>query len=342
MKSTLSLLVAALVGTTGVALATGVPAAAETSGSFSPTTIDAGETFTVTMTVELGDDAYVCEDNGPDEYIDEFTPLNYGVTLARPMVVAFWAGDISGDPSAADNEPTAWLTLDDLTGYTHPDTTTFGWVGDETMTGTLPDLEPGTYTAGWGCGYPETDYTAGWGYIDGDALAFSQVITVPAEAAPTAIDLELELILDKEITGGALGVPVSGAGLLPGADYQVVLRSDPVTIGTGIVDENGEFSATYPIPADTPDGGHSVTVSSLDPDGKPVEAVGYFNLEGGVVTGVSYETPYPEAPGETVPTTAPEALPIDALPPTGGSALPLSILAAALVIGGLALRRRTA
>jgi hypothetical protein len=121
------------------------------------------------------------------------------------------------------------------------------------------------------------------------------------EPGPTAkgISLTLDFKVGDNIRAGDAGVPVAGSGLLPGADYTVVLRSDPVQIGNGVNDANGAFSAVYPIPPDTPGGSHSVTVSSLDTNGDPVTAVAYFSIDdNGTVTAISYDAPTPD------PTTA--------------------------------------
>jgi LPXTG-motif cell wall-anchored protein len=283
-------------------------------GSFTPTDIDPGDTFQVTFSNdgandEGGDDQ--CDDYGYDDGTS-------GTYSNRPMWVGFLPGDqTGGDPDDLDlyDGTVASLTIGILDTYTHENSEiSWGWVGSFSGSGTLPDLTPGTYTAALICGYPEST----------DPDTNGTPVLVKINVGDPTIDLELELILDQSIEGGGLEVPVEGAGLMPGADYTVTLRSNPVVIGTGVVDQNGGFAATYPIPADTPNGGHSVTVDSLDPDGNPVSAVGYFNLEGGVVTGVSYEAPF-------------------SLPATGNNTLPFVLVAAGLVlVGGLMIRRRTA
>lgn len=325
MRTRLSQVAAAVTITAGAMLAGGsLVSAAE--GTFTPTTIEPGDTFSFTFSNAgvvngIGDDQ--CDDHGYDDGSSD-TYSN------RPL----WIGYLEGDQTAVDPDELDLYADGIVSGSlgtlpTHVvqgGDDDFGWAGTLDGTGTLPELEPGTYTVAMICGHPDGDGPD----TNGDPVLIK--ITVPDNApvddpdSDPAIDLELELILDNSIAGGALGVPVAGGGLLPGADYTVVLRSDPVVIGSGTVDENGAFSATYPIPANTPDGGHSVTVSSLDPDGNPVSAVGYFELEGGVVTGISYASAFTPA-----------------LPATGGTTLPLLLTASGLVLaGGLMLRRRAA
>lgn len=125
-------------------------------------------------------------------------------------------------------------------------------------------------------------------------LTFGKVSPAPVPVAK-GISLTLDFKVGDNIRAGDAGVPVSGSGLLPGADYTVVLRSDPVQIGAGVNDANGAFSAVYPIPPDTPGGPHSVTVSSLDTNGDPVTAVAYFSIDdSGTVTAISYDAPTPD------------------------------------------------
>jgi LPXTG-motif cell wall-anchored protein len=325
MNRRLTLLTAAAIAATGSVLAVGAPASAA-EGTFTPTTIEPGETFQVSfsnagVTYNAGADTYDGDDQCDDYGYDDG---NNGTYSNRPMWVGFLAGDqTGGDPDELDlyDGTVAKLTIGILDTYTHQNPDNFGWVGSFSGSGILPDLDPGTYTVALSCGYPDSTDP------DGNGTPVLIKITVPAEPVVPAIDLELELILDQTIDGGGLEVPVEGSGLQPGADYTVTLRSDPVVIGTGIVDENGGFAASYPIPANTPDGGHSVTVDSLDTQGNPVSAVGYFNLQGGVVAGVSDTTPFQASE----------------LPATGRSVLPMVLAASVLVLaGGFLIRRRAA
>jgi LPXTG-motif cell wall-anchored protein len=336
MNQRLSLFAAAVVAATAVVLSVGAPASAA-EGSFSPTTIRPGDPFQVSFSNEGANDAGgddQCDDQLYD-YDDQGEPIpgSYSVTDPRPLWIGFIPGDLSEVP--ADELIDAYYELEEaptsispgfLPGYVHenPDIS-WGWVGEFDGSGLLPDLAPGTYSVLMTCGYSDGSGP------DGNGTPVFTLITVTG--SDPAIDLDLELILDQTIDGGGLEVPVEGSGLLPGADYTVTLRSNPVVIGTGIVSQSGTFAASYPIPADTPDGGHSVTVDSLDTDGNPVSAVGYFNLAGGVVTGISDTTPF-----AALPTTGDTTLPA-----TGGSTLPMILVASVLVLaGGVLLRRRAA
>jgi hypothetical protein len=164
----------------------------------------------------------------------------------------------------------------------------------------------------WGCGTED-------GYDTG-APALVQQVTVTGDPAPTptpvanGISLTLDFKVGDNIRAGNAGVPVAGNGLKPGADYDVVLRSDPVQIGAGVNDANGAFAATYPVPGDTPGGPHSVTVTSLDAAGQPVSATAWFTLDAnGTVTAISYEGPTPDAPSDD-PSDTPSNAPVVARP----------------------------
>lgn len=268
------------------------------TGTVSPSTVSPGGTVTVTF--EATGNTAMCDDQGPEG----------GEYANRPLVFGLFPSSVELVP--VDNFPTAWYedgtaTLSEL-GFidvpgilaTSPyDGVTNGWQGSFTGQVTLPDdLTPGTYNAVWSCGYEDSSEPE----YDTQVPALLQEITVPAgpDPGPAPADDGISLTLDFEvgqnIRDGGAGVPVAGAGLQPGADYIVVLRSDPVEIGAGVNDANGAFSATYPVPPDTPGGPHSVTVTSLNTAGQEVSAVAYFTLDdNGTVTAISYDGPTPPA-----------------------------------------------
>jgi hypothetical protein len=278
------------------------------TGSVTPTTVAAGSTVTVTF--QSSGATGVCDDQGPD--FSEPTSSYEG----KPLVFGLFPASVALDPQA--KVPTAWFvdgtdlaTLGFITdaGVLAPystDDEPIGWQGSFTGQVTLPSTLPGgTYNAVWGCGYPDSD-----GY-DVGAPALVQPVTVtggpnpgpgPAPAPADGISLTLDFKVGDNIRAGNAGVPVAGSGLQPAADYTVVLRSDPVQIGNGVNDANGAFSATFPVPGNTPGGPHSVTVTSLNSSGQPVSAVAWFTLDdNGTVTAISYDGPTPPAPVVATP-----------------------------------------
>jgi hypothetical protein len=59
---------------------------------------------------------------------------------------------------------------------------------------------------------------------------------------------------------------IEADGLVSGTKYDIVLHSDPVTLGGGIADADGMLSITGIVPADTVPGAHEITVvASIDP-----------------------------------------------------------------------------
>jgi len=292
-----------------------LPAAADLpyvlTGTVAPEVIDPGGTLAVTYTVSGNVGA--CDDAGPDNpVVFGLDPANGGQTVTysnRPLVFGLFPQSVVLN---SENYPSDWYDtgtpLSEL-GYVtsagilptstydqtaNPDLS--GWQGTFTGTVVVPlDLAPGTYNAVWGCGYPSqrdpvgAEDTLFW---DTQSPAISGVIQVGGTPAPDGISLTLDFSAGSNIRNGDALVPVSGGGLLPGAPYTVILRSDPVQIGAGVVGATGSFSASYPIPPNTPGGAHSVTVTSLNLAGEEVSAVAWFYLdENGTVVGTSYDGP---------------------------------------------------
>lgn len=280
------------------------------TGTFSPGTIAAGATATVTF--ESTGSTNVCDDTGPDGGGNSDGTFTYS---NRPLVVGLFPTSVELNPeskhpeaSVVDNTPLNELGFATAAGVlatsTYDPTTTenSGWQGSFTGQVTLPaTLAPGTYNAVWDCGIagtPEPEYDIG-----GTALVQQVTVTSAAPGPQTGSDgisLTLDFSVGDNIRGGTLGVPVAGSGLQPGAEYTVVLRSDPVQLGLGINDATGSFSAVYPLPADTPAGPHSVTVTSTNTAGETVEATAWFTLDAnGTVTAISYEGPTAVTPAFT-------------------------------------------
>jgi LPXTG-motif cell wall-anchored protein len=60
---------------------------------------------------------------------------------------------------------------------------------------------------------------------------------------------------------------VDGDGFTPGAVLSVVLRSDPINLGSLKADGRGGFNASVKIPANAPAGRHHIVVSGPNPAG---------------------------------------------------------------------------
>ncbi len=295
MTKTLRVVTACLV-VIGIGMATtplsanGLPVA---TGTLTPENPRPGSVVTVTFDAPSGTGQ--CDDIGPND--------SDGVYSGRPLVFGLFPATVALE--VGGNWPTAWYQggtpLTDLGFATKVGTLApfpvglqSGWEGSFTGQVTLPaTIPPGLYNAIWSCGQPidEIAYDAG-----SPAVITSITVTgnpdPDPEPAPDGISLTLDFNVGDNIRSGNSGVPVSGAGLKPGAAYEVVLRSDPVVIGNGSNDPNGAFSATYPVPANTPAGPHSVTVTSLNTADEVVSAAAWFTLnDNGVVTAISFDGP---------------------------------------------------
>ena len=83
----------------------------------------------------------------------------------------------------------------------------------------------------------------------------------------------------------AVGKPVAGStatiiveGLQVGAAWSATLRSTPIVIGTGTVNDAGRLAAVVTIPAGLEAGTHSITVLSTSAAGTAYSTVVYFTL----------------------------------------------------------------
>jgi len=291
-----------------------LPVAAEgfvLTGTVSPEITAPGGTLTVTYTA--GGRAGACDEYGPDAVgpsnaENEVGPAASIVTYSnRQVVFGLFPQSVALN---SENYPSDWYDtgtppseLGYVTSFACPsstydqevETTKSGWQGTVIGTVRIPDdIPPGVYNAVWGCGAPRqlpagAEDTLFW---DTGSPAISRVVTVTGTPAPHEIALTLGFSAGSNIRNGDALVSVSGGGLLPGATYTVIQRSDPVQIGTGVVGATGLFSASLPIFRNTPGGAHSVTVTSLNLAGEVVSAVAWFYLdENGTVVGTSYDGP---------------------------------------------------
>lgn len=126
----------------------------------------------------------------------------------------------------------------------------------------------------------------------------------------------------------AAGQPVAGAttqvfaaGLLPGADWSVTVRSTPVVVGSGTVQENGQLAEEFTIPAGLEEGLHSITLDSTLADGSASSSVLWFTVS---ATGTLVATSFDKSD-------------FDALAETGADAGTALATTGALVLAGIAL-----
>lgn len=116
--------------------------------------------------------------------------------------------------------------------------------------------------------------------------------------------------------------------LLPGSALRVMLRSDPIFLGTFTADANGEVNVDVTIPVSAPAGSHHIESTGVGADGNPV------------ISSIPITVTAPAAP------TSPGTSVISLLPRTGGDVAALLTVGGVLVaVGGasaVAARRRLA
>ena len=144
------------------------------------------------------------------------------------------------------------------------------------------------------------------------AGSVSQRFTGTVGTPKVSLDLKLET---GTTVAGSLAA-IQGSGLLPRSSYTVVMRSEPRVIGTGTAASDGSFVGTVTLPADTPAGAHSLTLTAVAPDGKELTAQTWFSVTAdGRAAGVSKTGPVavpstPATPSAASPTlSSPTASP---------------------------------
>ena len=106
-----------------------------------------------------------------------------------------------------------------------------------------------------------------------------------------------------EVSQKAAGRTVTAGAtlMLPGSLLEIVLRSDPVVIGSAVVGADGSASATGVIPEGLEPGQHTIEVRGTGADGMAVQSIGAFELDDqNVVTGLA-------PAGQTVEPVDPES-----------------------------------
>jgi 5'-nucleotidase len=120
-------------------------------------------------------------------------------------------------------------------------------------------------------------------------------------------------------------VTVTDQGWQPDSTVDLSLHSTPVALGTATTGDDGSFSKTVTIPADTTLGVHTIEITGTDANQQPAThsvEVDVVSAEGTTVT-----TVHTSGTGGT-------------LPFTGGSTLPLLFIAVSLLGGGVAMAAR--
>jgi hypothetical protein len=138
--------------------------------------------------------------------------------------------------------------------------------------------------------------------LDGELLEEE----IPGEEIVEEEIVEEEVLVD----GAALGLEIfeqdgvrvsaNGSGLLPGSRAELWVLSTPRLLATGTADDAGAIAISAALPADLPDGSHTVLLRGTDIDGLPVELGNGIEIgPGGELLAV---TPDVDVSGLQVPT----------------------------------------
>lgn len=100
--------------------------------------------------------------------------------------------------------------------------------------------------------------------------------TVLVEVLGVKSELGLGVKIGDEITGKSIAI--ASEGLKSNAPYSVVLRSTPQTIASGNTSAKGKVSEQAKIPGGLEPGWHSITLTSMNPDGSAFEKAIYFQV----------------------------------------------------------------
>jgi hypothetical protein len=113
-------------------------------------------------------------------------------------------------------------------------------------------------------------------------------VNIFTDSAP--IGPVLTVAMGVEVSQKAAGRTVTAGAtlMLPGSLVEIVLRSDPVVIGSAVVGADGAASVTGVIPEGLEPGQHTIEVRGTGADGTAVQSIGAFELDDqNVVTGLA-------------------------------------------------------
>ena len=141
--------------------------------------------------------------------------------------------------------------------------TSVGTFGPTVLTATLTGLEPAK-------SYTVTVKAVNSGGEGTKSASFE------TKATTKAGKVELAAKVGETIAGTK--ATITATGLKPGEDYTIVLRSDPVTLASGKVADNGNLTQEVTLPTIAA-GSHSITLTSKYWDDSALSAVIYFTVD---------------------------------------------------------------
>jgi hypothetical protein len=167
--------------------------------------------------------------------------------------------------------------------------------------------------------------TTGFEIGDGVSFATGPLVMNVADKNGFVGPISLDAAIGKPIAGSTATIIVEGLQI--GSAWSATLRSTPIVIGTGAVNDAGRIAAVVTIPAGLEAGAHSITVTSTKADGTPFTTVVYFTVSAsGTLLAIS--------------ATSPAQLAATGTDLTFASLLAGGLLAAGLALGSTAVYRR--
>jgi LPXTG-motif cell wall-anchored protein len=110
-------------------------------------------------------------------------------------------------------------------------------------------------------------------------------------AGTISAELPLSVVITPSTTTPAPGdrITLTATGFTPGTEYEAVLHSAPVLLGTGTAGPSGTLSLSATIPASTPAGAHTITIAATSDPSTILASIGITVVGTLASTGVSPE-----------------------------------------------------
>ncbi|MEO1056248.1 MAG: Calx-beta domain-containing protein [Actinomycetota bacterium] len=229
------------------------------------------------------------------------------------------AGDL-GEVTIIDDAPPVIVGAGDVlvdvpSGTQRPTAVTFDVVAEDEIDGRLPVACNPASGSGFALGTTEVECTAtdsvgGTGTATFDVVVgvFNGIVVGPEPFADLVAGIPTQPIRG--------GVPIQfvGPGFDPNQRVQVILRSDPVALGTFSADGDGTVDAVVTIPPGTPAGEHTLAMEAIDGDRRILVTI---EVSADVADSPGTADPPSAAPA---PVVADPVVPPGGLPSTGGNA----------------------
>ncbi len=244
-------------------------------------------------------------------------------------------GSDLGEVTVIDDAPPVIVGADDVfvdvpSGTQRPTSVTFDVVAEDEIDGRVPVACTPASGSPFALGTTEvecsaTDSVGGTGTATFDVVigVFDGIVVGPEPFADLVAGIPTQ-----PLRGGA-PIRFVGPGFDPNQRVQVILRSDPVSLGTFTADDDGTVDAVVTIPPGTPAGEHTLAMEAIDGDRRILVTIE-------VSDEVAEPLEPPVDPPSTDPVVADPVVPPGGLPSTGGNSGAL-LLSGALVtlLGGV-------